>query len=64
MRLDAGSGAFGVRRPHPHAGMIGGGAHTVRNRAGELLLARRCGQDGKHEKATDQKLHRIQKALA
>ena len=42
--IDAGDGAVGIGGPHFHAGMIGGGAHAVRNDAGEFALGRCRGQ--------------------
>ncbi len=57
MRENAGNGALGVRRSHLHVGMIGFGAHTVGNDAGERLLPRGRGQRGNYEKTKDQRLH-------
>ena len=57
--LDAGDRALCVRRAHAHLGMIGLGAHAVRNDTGKLLLDRRR-QDCKCEKTQDQGFTRLE----
>jgi hypothetical protein len=39
VRQDSGDGAFGVGGSHPHALMVGTGAHAIGNDAGEFTLA-------------------------
>jgi hypothetical protein len=59
MDIDAGHSTLGVRRAHLHLGMICFWAIIVRNDAGELLLARGCGQRCNYEKIEDQIFHNL-----